>query len=314
MTQKPLDFDRVAAYSLDQPEPEIRSEQFATVCQEGSSLQDYLRSLPTIGSGKKFRELIQMLADVKRAGRPLVLGIGSSILLEGMSPVIEDLIDRGLISGLALSGEGLLRDVEMAVTGGMFNVEGTGVDTLFNHQEAARIIVEGVNYGADNGLGLGEAIGTCLVESDFEHRGKSLLVIGQEKGVTVTIHPTIGAEIAHLLPNISGEALGKTAHLDFRIFSGQVANIQGGAYINSGSYHTLPQVFKKALIASRALGYQADDFFTVFLGGSFPAESEQHWLASVDIPSESCCFIDGPFGILYPLMAACLLDELSETC
>jgi len=314
MRPKALDFSTVTVNTLGRDEPEISCEQFGLPCPEDSSIYHYLQTLPTCGSGKKFRETVKLLADIRRAGRPLLLGVGAGVLDDGLNPVLIDLIGRNLVSGLALTANAAYRDVEIAMTGGLSNTSGAGLEALFTSNEAAEVMNRGVNIGSVEGMGIGESLGVYLVGQGFAYNDKSLLVSARKKGIPVTVHVTIGAQTSHFLPTASGEAIGKTAHLDFRIFAEQVANLQGGVYINSGSRNTLPRVFMKALLAGRALGHQVDDFTTIFFGDHFSTDIETEWRSVIKGKHVSCSSVEGPFGLLYPLMIACLLDELSENC
>ena len=309
-----LDFSKVTAYTLDRHEPEIRSERFAQPCAENSSMRSFFRSLPTCGSGMVFRELIKILANARRAGRPLLIGIGAGVIDEGMAPVIIELLKRSIVSGIAMTGNAVFRDVEIAMTGGLLNTSGAGMETLLRSREAAEAINNGVNCGAKENMGLGESLSAYLNGRDFKYKDQSILVSASKYEIPVTVHLTIGSDTAHFLPTASGEAIGSTAHLDFRIFAAQVADLQGGVYINSGSSETLPQVFMKALLVGRALGNRIDDFHTVLLGSRLPTETGSDWRNVIQGENTPCICIDGPYGLLFPLTLACLLDELSENC
>ena len=312
--RKALDFSKVAAYSLDRYEPVVKAEQFARPLQENRSVRDYFQALSTCGSGQQFRNMIKILASMRRAGRPLLLGLGAGLIDEGMNSIIIDLINRSLITGIAMTGNAVFKDVEIAMSGGLLHTAGAGLETLLQSREAAEVINNGVNCGAKEDMGLGEALGAYLNGRNFEHGDKSILVAACTRGVPVTVHLTIGADTAHFLPTASGEAIGRTAHMDFRVFSAQVADMQGGAYINSGSSEILPQVFMKALLVGRALGYRIDDFHTVLLGSRLPAETGSEWRTVIQGENTPCICIDGPYGLLLPLTFTCLLDELSENC
>lgn len=310
----PLDFSKVSTYSLDRLEPAIRIERFARPCRERSTVRDYFRGLPTCGSGQVFRDMIKILASIRRAGRPILLGVGAGVIDEGLSPIIIELLERSLVTGIAMTGNAVFRDVEIAMAGGLFNFSGAGLETLLSSREAAELINNGVNAGAEEGVGFGEALGAYLRGRELPYSDQSILVAAGINGVPLTVHLTIGADTAHFLPTASGEAIGRTAHLDFRIFSAQIADLQGGIYLNSGSSETLPQVFMKALLVARALGHRVDDFYTVLLGSRLPVETGVDWRTIAAGRNTPCICVEGPYGLLFPLTLSCLLDELSENC
>jgi len=84
-----------------------------------------------------------------------------------------------------------------------------------------------------------------------------------ELDIPVTIHVAIGTDTIHMHPKVSGEALGKTSHLDFRKFASCVREISGGGVIiNIASAVILPEVFLKALSITRNI-YGVKDFYSL---------------------------------------------------
>ena len=75
------------------------------------------------------------------------------------------------------------------------------------------------------------------------------------------MHVAIGTDIIHMHPSASGAALGEGSLRDFRYFVSNVAELEGGVFLNCGSAVILPEVFLKAvaLVAqSRPLARRAD--------------------------------------------------------
>jgi hypothetical protein len=65
--------------------------------------------------------------------------------------------------------------------------------------------------------------------------------------VPFTVHPGIGYDIITNHPVFNGAAIGRAAGTDFRLFSGSVANLDGGVVLNIGTAIMGPQVFEKSL-------------------------------------------------------------------
>jgi hypothetical protein len=57
------------------------------------------------------------VAAAVRGGRPVILAMGGHPVKVGLSPVIIDLMERGLISLLAVNGSVMVHDSEIAMTG-----------------------------------------------------------------------------------------------------------------------------------------------------------------------------------------------------
>lgn len=91
------------------------------------------------------------------------------------------------------------------------------------------------------------------------HRWKhaSILAGAWRHGVAATVHPGIGYDIIANHPAFNGAALGRGADLDFRLFGGSVANLEGGVVLSVGSAIMGPQVFEKSLSCVNNLRLQS---------------------------------------------------------
>ncbi len=85
--------------------------------------------------------------------------------------------------------------------------------------------------------------------NNIEHRWKRASILAQayEHNVPMTVHPGIGYDIIANHPVFSGAAIGHAAELDFKLFGGSVAGLDGGVVLSVGSAIMGPQVFEKAL-------------------------------------------------------------------
>jgi hypothetical protein len=75
----------------------------------------------------------------------------------------------------------------------------------------------------------------------------SILASAWRHGVAATVHPGIGYDIISNHPSFNGAVLGRGADLDFRLFGGSVAGLDGGVVLSVGSAVMGPQVFEKSL-------------------------------------------------------------------
>ena len=113
----PLDLARVQTYSLDRRRSQVSLADFARPHAPGSSLSSFLDGLPRILGGVTFRALVADVLRARARGKPILWGLGAHVLKVGLSPVIVDLMERGLVTGLALNGAGVVHDFELAVAG-----------------------------------------------------------------------------------------------------------------------------------------------------------------------------------------------------
>ncbi|MEP7039391.1 MAG: hypothetical protein ABI891_13745, partial [Acidobacteriota bacterium] len=132
---------------------------------------------------------------------------------------------------------------------------------------AARETGEILNTAAKNGMkykiGLGEAMGREVSQSNPPNADVSLLCQTYKRKIPFTAHLTIGADIGHFHPSSDGAALGATSHTDFKLFCSIIKKLNGGGvYLNLGSAVVLPEIFLKAVTVVRNLGFPLEDFTT----------------------------------------------------
>jgi hypothetical protein len=88
------------------------------------------------------------------------------------------------------------------------------------------------------------------------HSELSLCAAGYRRGVPVTSHVNIGADIIHAHPNCDGAAWGAASYTDFLLFVHAVSRLEGGVFLNVGSAVTGPEVYLKALSMARNVAHQ----------------------------------------------------------
>jgi len=314
MIPEPLDFSGLHTYSLYGRHSKVTVDNFARPIPAGSTVRALLESLPDQLLGRDFPELVRRLAAVHRRGCPLMVGMGAHVIKVGLNPLLIDLMERSIITGIAMNGACIIHDAEIAMAG--FTSEEVGNvlgDGAFGAaKETGEVLNGAINEGAKKGMGMGAAVGAALVAGNFPHNDKSLLATAFRLNIPVTVHVAVGTDIIHIHPSASGEAIGATSHHDFRLFCAQVANLQGGAYLNIGSAVLLPEVFLKALTVVRNLGHQVDDFTTA----NFDFMKQYRPLTNVvnrpTAKGGSGYHVTGHHELMIPLLVACLLDELAK--
>jgi hypothetical protein len=264
MTLEPLDFSKLNTYSVHDRFSKVTVDNFAKPLKRGASIEDFLASLPDQLLGRDFPELIERLAVSHEQGRPIIVGMGAHVIKVGLNPLLIDLMERGIITGLAMNGAGIVHDTEIAMVGrtseDVDQVLGAGA--FGAAKETGEVVNEAIRLGAEANKGMGEAIGEYLLEQEFPHNNSSLLASAKRLGVPVTIHVAIGTDIVHIHPSANGADIGKTSHHDFKLFCRQISELEGGAYLNFGSAVLMPEVFLKALTVVRNLGHKVENFTT----------------------------------------------------
>jgi len=202
--------------------------------------------------------LAERIVEAAGAGRSVIFACGAHVLRKGNGPLLVDLMERGLLTHLALNGAGAIHDFELALIGhtceSVARYVASGEFGLWH--ETGRIN-EAAAAGHRDGLGLGEAIGRMIEEESFPHRQTSVLAAGVRLGVPVTVHVAIGQDIVHEHPNFDPAATGATSYADFLIFTSSVARLEGGVFVNAGTAVMGPEVYLKALSMARNVAHQS---------------------------------------------------------
>jgi hypothetical protein len=307
----PLDLAGVRTYPLAERHSKVSLADFGRPHRQGGSLKEFLGSLPGILAGDTLRRLVADILRARALGKPILWGLGAHVLKVGLSPVLIDLAERGLVTGIALNGAGVVHDFELAVAGQTSEevAEGLGSGQFGMARETGEGVNQAIVGGDRDGLGLGAAVGRALAEQKPPHLGVSLLAAAWRLGLPATVHVAVGTDIIHMHPACDPAALGRASHLDFRIFAGLVANLgAGGVYLNVGSAVLLPEVFLKAVTLARNLGHSLTDFATANLDF---IQSYRPMTNVVERPTRGVgrgYSLTGHHELLVPLLAAALIE------
>lgn len=307
----PLDLSGIRTYPLAERKSTVGLDDFGRPHVPGGSVAALLDSLPRVLGGLTLRGLAGDVLRARSLGKPILWGIGAHVLKVGLSPLLIDLMERGLLTGLALNGAGIVHDFELAVSGrtseDVGDALGTGAFGMAREtgEEINRAIVDGDR----DGLGLGAALGRHIEALRPPHLAVSLLAAARRRGLAATVHVAVGTDIVHIHPSCDPGALGRATHLDFRIFAGEVAGLGGGGvYLNVGSAVLLPEVFLKAVTLARNLGHELRDFATANLDF---IQSYRPNTNVVQRPTRGVgrgYSLTGHHELLLPLLAAALVE------
>lgn len=312
--QRPLDFKGLNTYSIHDRFSKVTVDNFAKPVKAGATVAELLASLPDQLMGIDFPELVERLAACHKNGRPIMVGMGAHVIKVGLNPILIDLMERGIVTSIALNGAGIVHDTEVAMVGRTSEEVGDvlGSGAFGAAKETGEVVNAAINLGAAKNIGMGEALGDYLLDQDFPHNNVSLLASARRLKVPVTVHVAVGTDIVHIHPDADGAAIGQTTHQDFKLFCGIVSNLEGGAYLNIGSAVLLPEVFLKALTVARNLGHTVNNFTTANF------DFIRHYRPMTNVVNRPTAGggkgynITGHHELMVPLLAAAILDQLAD--
>ncbi|MBT8368513.1 MAG: hypothetical protein KJP23_27790 [Deltaproteobacteria bacterium] len=264
---KPIDLSGVNTYSLAERESKVNAADFAEPWQKGSSYRDFLANLPDILAGKQLKNVISAIVKAYQAERTIIFGMGAHVIKVGLNPIVIDLMERGVITSVAMNGAGIIHDLELAMLGQTSeDVAAALNDGSFGMaRETGAFLADALSETGKNARGLGLTVGRVILAKKLPLMDKSILAAGARLGIPVTVHVAIGTDIIHMHPGFDPAKAGAATHHDFRLLASIVATLEKGVYLNVGSAVILPEIFLKATTLVRNLGHTLADFTTVNL-------------------------------------------------
>ncbi len=309
----PLDLTKVRTYPLRSRRSIVARQSLAVPPRSGMRLSDFLRGLPDILAARDLRAVAREIAVRHRAGKRIVLGMGAHPIKVGLSPLIIDLMQRGVLAAVAMNGAAIIHDFELAFAGETSeDVAANLADGRFGMAEETGRFLNQAIAGARADQGLGAAVGGALLGADFRHTRLSILAAGARLGVPVTVHVAVGTDIIHMHPAADGAAIGAASLRDFRHLAAVVAGLRGGVFINLGSAVLIPEVFLKALNLARNVGHRVDRLLTVDMDFIRHYRPQMNVVQRPTAGSGRGYHFTGHHEIMFPLLCAAVLEFLGR--
>ncbi|MBI5281938.1 MAG: hypothetical protein HY858_09670 [Candidatus Solibacter usitatus] len=313
---QPLDLTTLATIPIAARGGKVRMEHMAAPHTPGDGLSAWLDKLPRLLAADSLRAVAAAILNARAGGRAVIWGLGGHVVKCGLAPVLVDLMDRGLVSALAMNGAASIHDFEIAIAGATSeDVEAVLPDGRFGAaEETGREMNDTLAHAARHGLGAGEALGARLdLIAKPEFAPASLLLQAWRRSIPVTVHVALGADTPHTHPRANGAAIGACSLHDFRLFCSLVRDLDsGGVYLNLGSAVVLPEVFLKAVSSVRNLGFPLAGFTTANF------DFLQHYRPRLNVVERphsqrggAGYSLTGHHEIMIPLLAALLVEKSS---
>jgi hypothetical protein len=262
---RPLDLSKIRTYPLEKRKSKVQSTLLSKRYDKGGTVDSFLRGLPDILAAKTLKEVARRIVEIHRRRKTVLFGMGAHVIKVGLSPLIIDFMEKGIVNAVAMNGAGIVHDFELAFLGQTSeDVAASLADGSFGMaEETGTFLNEAIQRGAASGIGIGAAVGQAILDDRLPHRRLSILAAGARLGVPITVHVGVGTDIIHMHPRADGTSIGRGSLADFRTLAAVVATLNGGIYLNVGSAVVLPEVFLKALSLARNLGHKVDNLTTL---------------------------------------------------
>ncbi|HWL93173.1 MAG TPA: hypothetical protein VNT79_06535 [Phycisphaerae bacterium] len=272
---RPVDLGKLKTYAIRDRAHKFDIEAMAVLPPKSASFRDWFDALPPYLGVRELRAVVDAVAAARRADRPVVFALGAHVVKVGCSPIICDLIERQIVTAIAMNGATAIHDVEVATIGQTSEEVGDTInDGSFGMVEEtpkffADALGKGDQKGASDEIGLGAVLGDSLNRIKAPNIDKSILATAARAGVPVTVHVALGTDTIHMHKLVAESDLGRLSTVDFRLICdvlGDCASAKagqpGGVWCNIGSAVILPEVFLKAIAVARNLGNNLDELVT----------------------------------------------------
>jgi len=307
------DFSKLKTRSIEDRDSLVHVDSFAAPLKKGLSLKDLWNSIPNILAGKSLRNAVASVVNAYQKDKPVILAMGAHVIKVGLAPIIIDLINKKIISGIAMNGAGIIHDFEIAYHGETSeDVEKEIVNGTFGlTEETSTFINEAIIQGSKKGLGIGSSVSKMIVKNNLKHKDKSILAACFENNIPLTVHVALGTDITHISNKADGAAIGEGSYRDFKKFVTMLSDLDGGGvFLNVGSAVIIPEVFLKAVSAIRNLGNKFEDVTTVVFDFIHQYRARQNVVARPVKDSGKGYYLIGHHEIMLPLFFALVIEEI----
>jgi hypothetical protein len=255
---KEADLTRVKTISVKNRKSRAEISGFAfPIDKRGAN--EFFDSLPAYLKALDLKAFIKSIANSRHKGFPFHLMMGAHVIKVGLSPIIIDLMERRIVTGISLNSAGLIHDLELAFYGKTSEDVAAGLaDGSFGMaEETGRLFAEIVKLAEEESLGLGEAAGQFINGKKAKYRKYSILAAAEIRNIPATVHVVVGTDIVNQQAFYEAGPTAEASYRDFKILANLLIDAdRGGVVANIGSAVILPEVFLKALTVARNLKKQ----------------------------------------------------------
>jgi len=309
---KPTSLKSVKTYSIKERKSKVSLSAFAVPPEKADMFKTFIDKLPDILAVNDLRAVVKAIVRSRKNNRPVILGMGAHPIKVGLSPIIIDLMQKGVITAVATNGACIIHDFEISFIGHTSeDVEKELCRGTFGMaEETGRYLNKAIKEGVKKGYGIGRSVGKMIHGSKFRFKEKSIFASAYKLDIPSSVHVAIGTDIIHMHPEADGSAIGEGSFKDFKLFTSVVSDLEGGVYINLGSAVIMPEVFLKALTIARNLGNKVENITTVNMDFIQHYRPIENVLRRPTIGKGSAYALTGHHEIMFPLLAAAITEEI----
>ena len=205
-----IDLARVRTIPVATRPNKVEAEAFARPPRDARAFTDFLDALPHVLKADDFRRVVKAVVNAHRKKRAVIVMLGGHVVKTGIAPLLIDLMERGVITHLAMNGSAAIHDYEIARFGATSEDVAAGLKdgTFGMAEETGRGLNEAFVAGREHGWGMGESVARALeAAGPLANPEQSIILAAHRHWIPVTVHAALGAEIIHQHPAADGAAI-----------------------------------------------------------------------------------------------------------
>jgi len=196
---KSIDLNKIKTVSLNTRPSKVNNRDFARTLKKPLSFRSFFDSIPGILCGRDLKELVSKIKYANSRKKPVICSFGAHVIKCGLSPMLIDLAQKGVITAFASNGASMIHDFELAYSG--FTSEDVGArlkDGSFGMtRETGEFINEAAKKAYNEKLGLGFVLGREIEKSRLKYRKLSIYAAAYRLAIPATVPVAIGTDIIY---------------------------------------------------------------------------------------------------------------------
>jgi hypothetical protein len=308
-----ININKVKTYSIKNRPSKVSLAYFAKAPARRRTFSGFFDSLPNILKANQIRTIVNTIVVARKKKKSVIFMSGAHVIKCGLNPVVIELINKKVITCIALNGAGIIHDFEIALGGKTSEDVGEGLkDGKFGMvKETADFINNAVKEGVSEGYGLGYSVAKKIADSKLCYKNLSILYNAYKNKIPVCVYVAIGTDIIHQHPSFDAAAAGEGSLRDFHLLTEHICGLnEGGVVLNFGSAVILPEVFLKALNLARNLGNKVKNFTTANFDMIHHYRPAQNIVSRPTQESGRGHYIIGHHEIMLPLLAQAVIEKI----
>ena len=176
MKYREIDLSKVKTYSSRDRHSKVSAGLSAKPHVKGLGFADFTGNLPAFLAADDLKAVVAAVVKAHRNNRPVILGMGAHPVKVGLSPIIIDLMRKGVITAFASNGASIIHDFEIAFMGRTSEDVGKELCTgaFGMGSETGQLINKAISAGVGKGRGIGRSVGEFINSSDLPNKDNSI--------------------------------------------------------------------------------------------------------------------------------------------